>query len=101
MISERIFNIPGLGLLLYNAIVQNDYIMVQSGAIVTAVIICVMNLITVLPTPLLIRESRVSIPPAVRNKERSRDPLREVRLQYEEEYRGLGNEKNQKTEQIR
>ena len=46
MISERIFNIPGLGLLLYNAIVQNDYIMVQSGAIVTAVIICVMNLIT-------------------------------------------------------
>ena len=46
MISERIFNIPGLGLLLYNAIVQNDYIMVQSGAIVTAVIICVMNLVT-------------------------------------------------------
>ena len=25
---------------------QNDYIMVQSGAIVTAVIICVMNLVT-------------------------------------------------------
>ena len=46
MISERIFNIPGLGLLLYNAIVQNDYIMVQSGATVAAVIICVMNLIT-------------------------------------------------------
>lgn len=46
MIAERIFNIPGLGLLLYNAIVQNDYIMVQSGAIVTAVIICVMNLLT-------------------------------------------------------
>ena len=46
MISERIFNIPGLGLLLYNAIVTNDYIMVQSGATVTAIIICVMNLIT-------------------------------------------------------
>ena len=46
MISERIFNIPGLGLLLYNAIVQNDYIMVQSGATVAAIIICVMNLIT-------------------------------------------------------
>lgn len=46
MISERIFNIPGLGLLLYNAIVTNDYIMVQSGTTVTAIIICVMNLIT-------------------------------------------------------
>lgn len=46
IIIETIFNIPGLGLLMNDAINQNDYILTQGIVLVCAFIICSMNLIT-------------------------------------------------------
>jgi len=46
IIVETVFNIPGLGVMMNLAIGQNDYITTQSGVLVCAVIICLMNLIT-------------------------------------------------------
>ena len=43
---EKIFNISGLGLLMYGAINTNDYILLQGCVIVCAVIISTMTLIT-------------------------------------------------------
>lgn len=46
IIVETVFNIPGLGVMMNLAINQNDYITTQSGVLVCAVIICLMNLVT-------------------------------------------------------
>lgn len=46
IIVETVFNIPGLGVMMNLAIGQNDYITTQSGVLVCAIIICLMNLVT-------------------------------------------------------
>ncbi|MBP1736338.1 MAG: nickel-transporting ATPase [Oscillospiraceae bacterium] len=46
VISETIFNIPGLGLLMNNSIAQKDFITTQGCVLVAAIIVCVMNLVT-------------------------------------------------------
>ena len=46
IIVETIFNINGLGLLIYSAIISKDFVVVQGSVIVCALIISVMNLIT-------------------------------------------------------
>ena len=45
VIVENIFNISGLGLLMYNAITSNDYITTQTTVIVCAFIVTIVNLL--------------------------------------------------------
>lgn len=46
IITETIFNLPGLGLVMYKAISASDRITVQGCAILCAIIVAVMNLLT-------------------------------------------------------
>lgn len=46
IITETIFNIPGLGLVMYKAVTAQDRMTIQGCAILCAIIVAVMNLIT-------------------------------------------------------
>jgi ABC-type dipeptide/oligopeptide/nickel transport system permease component len=53
ILTETVFNRPGLGKLLIGAIAQRDYNLIQSGLIVFAMVIMVVNLLVDLSYSLL------------------------------------------------
>jgi peptide/nickel transport system permease protein len=45
VLTETVFNIPGMGRLLVNATFEKDFLVVQGGVLVMAVVVCLVNLV--------------------------------------------------------
>ncbi len=45
VLIETVFNIPGMGRLLTQAVFQHDYMIVQAGVLIVAVVVVISNLI--------------------------------------------------------